>query len=288
MLYFQKIAKLCINFFLFSNLYISFVAVGSCWFTIHVFQLHLSPLLLHLIFFSTLSSYSLHWYLTPIVITHSDRTIWTLSKKNILLSQFIISSIITIFLLILHLNLWMYMLPAALLTFLYTAPKLPFRAFTYLQSWAIAKTLYLSVLWTFVTAILPLLADVTGVIFKPIHWIFIWNRFLLIHAICILFDFRDRQEDQQSGIKSMITYASAKEVYFLFCCINIGLIITFGLFCQQNDSFPVLYSMIAPCLVLLLTLKHSIITKSDYWFYGMLDGLVLFSSLVLFSYRFFL
>jgi hypothetical protein len=272
--------KKWLDFLLFSNLFISCIASGSCWFTMQVFQLHLPPLFLCLIFFSTLSSYSLHWYLTPVVITHSDRIIWTLSKKNILWNHFIIGSILTLILLIFHFNLWIYFLPTALLTFIYTAPKLPFRPFTYLRHWAIAKTLYLSILWTFVTAILPLLADVNVMLFKPNHWIFILNRFLLIHALCILFDFRDRQEDQQSGIKSMITYASTQEVYFLFCCINIGFIITFWLFFQQNQSLPILISMIAPCLVLLLTLRHSIRTQSDYWFYGLLDGLVLLSSMV--------
>jgi hypothetical protein len=275
--------KKWINFLLFSNLFMSWIAAGSCWFTMQVFQLHLPPLFLCLIFFSTLSSYSLHWYLTPVVITHSDRIIWTLSKKYILWNHFIIGSIITLILLILHSDLWIYFLPAALLTFIYTAPKLPFRPFTYLQHWAIAKTLYLSVLWTFVTAILPILANVNVLLFKPIHWIFILNRFLLIHAICILFDFRDRQEDQQNGIKSMITYASTKDLYFLFSCINIGFIITFWFLFQQNLSLSIVLSMIAPCLILLLTFQYSMRAQSDYWFYGMLDGLVLLSSIVLWA-----
>jgi hypothetical protein len=273
--------KKWVDFLLFSNLFVSCIAAGSCWFTMQVFHLHLPPLFLCLIFFSTLSSYSLHWYLTPSGITHSDRIIWTLSKNHILWNHFIIGSIITFILLILHSDLWIYFLPAALLTFIYTAPKLPFRPFTYLQHWAIAKTLYLSVLWTFVTAILPILADVKAVLFESTHWIFILNRFLLIHAICILFDFRDRQEDQQNGIKSMITYASTKDLYFLFGCINIGFIITFWFFFKQNPSIPILFSMIAPCLILLLTFQYSMRTQSDYWFYGMLDGLVSLSSIVL-------
>jgi hypothetical protein len=169
-------------------------------------------------------------------------------------------------------------LPAAFLTFLYTAPKLPFRPFTYLQHLALAKTLYLSVLWTFVTAILPILSAKNPIFFQPIHWIFILNRFLLIHLICILFDFRDRNDDKNHGIKSLITYASVKDLYFILFFITIGFFSTLWFFFQTYPVFELLISLATPYIIVLLTFRHSLVTKSDYWFYGVMDGLMLFSS----------
>ncbi|MEN9611441.1 MAG: hypothetical protein RLZZ628_2255 [Bacteroidota bacterium] len=281
----KKRAQPWIDIFLFSNVFISWIASGSSWLTATVFHLDLPPLFSTLLFFSTLSSYSLHWYLTPISITHSNRIIWTLSNKNILLKCFVVSSILTAILLILHFNLWIYFLPAAFLTLLYTAPKLPFRPFRHLQHWAIAKTLYLSVLWTFVTVLLPILSAKNAPALQGIHWIFIANRFLLIHPICILFDFRDRKEDKHHGIKSLITYASVKDLYFMLFFITIGFFGTLWFFFQQNLAFDLLISLAAPYMMVLLTFRHSIVTKSDYWFYGVMDGLILASTVILWIFK---
>ena len=114
-------------------------------------------------------------------------------------------------------KLWQYVhwiVPGAMLTFLYSAPKLPVKASSILKRIAIGKTIYLSFVWTYVTTVLPLLID--GNDWEIADLLFVLTRFFLIYAICIIFDFRDREEDRREGIRSMITYFNERRIDFIF------------------------------------------------------------------------
>ena len=71
---------------------------------------------------------------------------------------------------------------------------------------AVGKTVFLAFVWMWVTAMLPFILGhgewTTGVI------LFFISRFFFIYAICIMFDYRDRESDRAEGIRSMITYFS--------------------------------------------------------------------------------
>ena len=87
------------------------------------------------------------------------------------------------------------------------------KPFHLLRKVAIGKTIYLSFVWMYVTSLLPILLDgritVAGILFCC-------SRFFLIYAICILFDYRDRENDKREGIRSMITYFGEQGVDRLF------------------------------------------------------------------------
>ena len=102
----------------------------------------------------------------------------------------------------------------AFVTFLYSAPKLPQPIFRSLKTIAIGKTLFLSLVWTYVTAILPVFIDNKSL--KGESLFFSISRFGLIYAICIIFDYRDREDDKRDGIRSMITYFGEKGIDFIF------------------------------------------------------------------------
>ncbi len=91
------------------------------------------------------------------------------------------------------------------LTFLYSAPKVPHATFRWLKKIAIGKTIFLAFVWMYVTTLLPfLIADASKQGWMEAVLLSIY-RFFLVYAICILFDHRDREEDRAEGIRSLIT-----------------------------------------------------------------------------------
>ena len=68
--------------------------------------------------------------------------------------------------------------------------------------------------WMYVTTILPMI--ISGKPWQGDFYLFIISRFFLIYAICILFDYRDREDDKANGIRSLITFLDEKGIRTLF------------------------------------------------------------------------
>ena len=207
------------RFFIYSNLFIACCAV------LMVFQTY--GLLLNanpdipfvlFVFFATITSYSFHWYLTPVLNTAPiAREKWLLAHRNIHAALFIIGIAgagITGFFLLDH---WQWLLLSAFITFLYSAPKIPHPYFRMLRKIALGKTIFLALVWMYVTTMLPLLISEQP--WKTSFTLFSISRFFLIYAICILFDYRDRDYDKTIGIRSLITWLSEKGITLLFYVI---------------------------------------------------------------------
>jgi hypothetical protein len=260
-----------LNYFIFSNLYVAMIAIVLCGGTLYFFHLPINNNLLCFVFWATMSSYSLHWYLTK-VEKNTPRQTWTNQHRRSLKAIFMFSLlgiVVTIFPLF---SLWKMLFPLAFFTFFYTAPKIPHPFFAPLRGFAFAKTLYLSSVWLCVTVFLPLYQ--AQIPFSQEHWLFAFNRFLIIFGVSMIFDFRDRNED--FGIKNWITYFDEKELsialYLIFICFIIS-----ALYCISQLQIIQIIAFIFPMLLLLTTLNISKKTNNDYWFYVFLDGIVLLS-----------
>jgi hypothetical protein len=156
------------------------------------------------------------------------------------------------------------------LTFLYTAPKIPYRPFIYLRGLAFAKTLYLAAVWVAVTTILPLVISATE--WQPTMYYYIANRFFLIFAVCILFDYKDRNEDK--GIKNMVTYLTEIQLNILFYSIIVCFFLSsYFLFTNGFKNIDILI-LIVPAFILTATYPISKTNNNDYWYYIGLDGMV--------------
>ncbi|HMI60291.1 MAG TPA: hypothetical protein VK518_05265, partial [Puia sp.] len=193
-----------LDFFIFSSLYIALCSVLMIWQTSWLL-LGSAPSgrLLGFVFFSTICSYNFHWYLTPRTASPSRRVQWTGRNKAL---HFVLYLAGAVGAAVYFFYLWPFM-PAlcfgALLTFLYSAPKLPQPIFRRLQKIAVGKTFFLSFVWVYVTTVLPII--VADARWNRSFILFIASRFFLIYAICILFDYRDREDDKTHGIRSLIT-----------------------------------------------------------------------------------
>ncbi|ANH82257.1 hypothetical protein A8C56_15965 [Niabella ginsenosidivorans] len=270
------------DFLVFSNLFIAFCAVAMCICTVASF--HLGKLPVHFvafIFFSTLASYSIHWYLTNAdVEVTATRTSWLKHHKEVHAAFFIISAIGTGIFLLQLAGYWRYIIPAVGLTLMYTAPKFPHPVFKRLEKYILGKTFLLAAMWTYVTAVLPFF--IVHADWKASFYIYIFNRFTLLFAICILFDIRDRQFDKQTGVKSLVTILPLNKIKILFIVFIVLNLFSSGILYIYNQSITDLIFLAAPGLFTYFLYPLAIKSKNDYLFYFILDGLMALTAVLYF------
>ena len=267
--------KKILDTFIFSNVYIALAAVMMCYCSQCLFGLFFDKNLAIFVFFATICSYSLHWYLTFSEIK-TPRILWTDQNRNLLKVLFIASLLGILGYSFYVFSLWKILFPLAFFTFLYTAPKIPFRFFRFLQGFAAAKTLYLAVIWLCVTVVLPF--ENAKIVWTNEMILFAFNRFLLIGTVCMLFDYRDRDED--FGIKNLITYFDEKKLNIAFYTSTSCFFVTCFFLKNTFSNFEI-FALALPYFILIGIFSILKNTKNDYWFYVVLDGVVMLSGVVL-------
>ena len=273
-----------VDFVVFSSLYVAICAVLMIWQTSRL--LLDAPPSIHLLgfaFFATICSYNFHWYLTPRSASPSRRVHWTHHHKRLHIVLYLIGAIGSIAFFF-HLTEFMLAIGfAALLTFLYSAPKLPQRIFRRLRSFAIGKTFFLTFVWVYVTAVLPVI--VAGASWNGSFYWYIASRFFLIYACCLIFDFRDREDDRTHGIVSMVTLLSERNIDWLFIISMI--LFFFTSIALSWYYFPAFYIilLLIPGVILAALYPETKRNYSDYLYYVVLDGIVMLSGLLMLMFR---
>jgi len=226
----------------------------------------------------TVCSYNFHWLLTPAPATTASKAHWHFKHRFLHISLTTIGLIGAGYFGIHLLTYWPWLLSIAFITFLYSAPKLPFPIFHQLQKIAVAKTAFLTLVWTYVTGILPLVVNTND--WSWAQHLYIFNRFFLIYAICILFDNRDKESDRQQGIRSLVTTITDKGISVLFwSSIAVTLLSNIAIFYFFTISVAITF--LVPLLILISLNIPLNKTESDYYYYFVLDGLMMLSGLLL-------
>ena len=249
------------------------------WQSFNLFQLPIHYEFLLFVFFGTLCSYSFHWYLTPAAFGGSYRTDWSVRNKKLHFVLFLVGmvgSVVYVWQLRTH---WQWLLATAFITFLYSAPKMPYRPSLFLRRIAIAKTIFLAFAWTHIPAFLPL--ELYDHNWTAAHYTFVVNRFYLIYPICILFDYRDREEDRKAGIRSMITQFDELGIDIIFWGSMITFFISGILLYFQGISLADAIALLIPGILVAILYQPSKRNFSDYFYYFVLDGLMMLSALLL-------
>jgi 4-hydroxybenzoate polyprenyltransferase len=179
---------------------------------------------------------------------------------------------------ILLLKYWLWIGVSVILTFLYSAPKLPFRAAYFLRKIAIGKTIFLALVWMYVTSILPIL--LSGVTWDSSHISFCTGRFFFIYAICVIFDFRDREQDKSDGIRSMITYFNETGINAIFYSSVFVYVVTAIALYSYSFSTALISILVLPALIVAGLYRYSKKNFSDYLYYFILDGMMAFPALL--------
>lgn len=268
-----------LDFFLFSSLFIAGCAVLMVHQVNMLFQpSHPSRHYLWFVFFSTICSYNFHWYFTPHAASENKRVLWTQRRKGLHLLLIIAGFIGAVLFFFQLTEYWFWIGISVLLTFLYSAPKLPVRFANFLKKIAIGKTIFLALVWTYVTSILPII--LAGQSWQPKHFLYCIGRFFFIYAICIIFDFRDREQDKRDGIKSMITYFDESGINILFhSCMIVFLITTIALY-FYGFSLMFIIALLLPAVIVAGLFGYLKRNFSDYLYYFFLDGMMAFSALL--------
>lgn len=133
--------------------------------------------------------------------------------------------------------------------------------------------------WTFVTTVLPIV--VSRLDWQPAFFIYCISRFFLIYAICILFDYRDRQDDKAAGIRSFITYLGEKGITILF----IASLLVYGILTlcllQYGYSMTGVALLLVPGIITALLYNYARKHFYDMFYYGVLDGLMAISAVLM-------
>lgn len=268
------------NFILFTSIYISGCALLMIWQTNQLLELHYAKDTFYLfVFFSTICSYNFHWYLTPSAYSASERLLWGDRHRTLMLALCGIGLVGSGWFFWELREHWLVLSGSAVLTFLYSAPKVPHKAFRWLSKVAIGKTLFLTFVWTYVTTLLPALiagnVATAPLVFLTLH------RFTLIYAICILFDYRDLESDRKEGIRSLITALDEKNLNRLYYCSLLLAAVSAALMGPFTTPAAVASLMIPVAATALITRKahHN---DSDYLFYFVLDGFMALSAALYF------
>ena len=273
-----------IDYFVFSSLYIAICAVVMIWQTSRLL-LGTSPpgRLLGFVFFATICSYNFHWYLTPRTAEPSRRVLWTHHHKTLHFVLYL-TGVVGAGVYFLYLLPWLPSLCLAiLLTFLYSAPKLPWPIFRQLQKIAIGKTIFLALVWVYVTTIMPLI--VQDAQWHPSYILFVASRFFFTYALCIIFDYRDRKDDRNQGIKSLVTMLNDKSIDRLFCiALALFFLTSFALSIYHIPAFYI-FLLVLPGLILGGIYRETKRNASDDLYYIVLDGLMMFSGLLMLIFR---
>ena len=267
------------DWIVFSNIFIAACAV--------VMVAQTDQLLLHtssnrdylwFVFFSSICSYNFHWWLTPHSVIRSPRIEWATRYRGLHFSLFLVGLAGAIFFFFFLLPFWAGLLATAVATFLYSAPKIPHPWFRSLRKVALGKTIFLSFIWMNVTTLLPIW--ISGLEWNTEMWLFIISRYFMIYAVCILFDYRDKEDDRKAGVRSLVTFLTERNIYLLFLIsIFIYVAATLGLLYYDFPFYFVLI-LLLPALLLLILYRFATRHFSDFFYYVVLDGMMALPSII--------
>jgi 1,4-dihydroxy-2-naphthoate octaprenyltransferase len=117
------------------------------------------------------------------------------------------------------------------------------------------------------------------------HYLFSINRFFFIYAICILFDLRDPESDKKEGITILITYFNIRQIDVLFWWVLVVFFITTA-WLSFYVAVGVTIALLLPGFVLAFYYHWFKRHRSDYVYYFILDGLMIFSLPLLLLFQF--
>jgi 4-hydroxybenzoate polyprenyltransferase len=271
--------KYLFDLFIFTSIWIAGCAMVMVGQTNQLMHLQYDvPAYLAFVFSSTLCSYNFHWFLSSDATSENERVRWTLRHKTLHLVLTGIGALGAAWFFIHFINHWFWLCGAVLLTFLYSAPKIQYKPFAWLKRIAIGKTIFLAFVWMYVTTFLPIAID-------DQHWntaslLFCIHRLFLIYAICIPFDYRDRDYDKKEGIRSLITHLNERGVNNIFA---FSLLMFFGsgiALYWHGYNWQVIALLLAPGFIVWALFPIAKKNFSDYLYYFVLDGLMMFSALL--------
>lgn len=263
--------------FIFSHsIFISLCATALCFQTEILLKHQVDPLIYLLVFSSTLCSYNFYWLLSKFHFrkTNDLKQFISANYGNLLLAG--ISTLIIIYSLIQIPEVFPYLIIGVLLTFLYSLPLWPGKFIASITGIGFMKTVLLALTWTYVTIVLPVYDKLE---IDPSFALLFTARFAFMLMLCAIFDSRDKAMDQINGLRSLATDVSL--VFLNWVIISLfSVYIGAGILLRLNDHNPIpLISFLISGITLLIIYLLSRKPRGYFFYYFVVDGLMLFSTL---------
>ena len=250
----------------YSNIFIALVAFSMIYRTDRLWNLDLSFSVYLILFFSTLFVYSLYSLVSPHEF-HTGKRSWSKKNKWFLLINLLVSFGAILFLMCSNERLLLFITPAIFLTSYYLIPRL--NIFISGKNKIYFKTIILVLAWLYATTIFPLLSMKREIITIGVMG-FIGMEFCFLYLICYLFEHRDRLTDPQHYVW-FNPHKQANTILGTFTFLFFTSV--FIAFLGRVDNKYLIYK-IGLLLFIVFTFNKSLVTKSDIWFYLVLDGMM--------------
>jgi 4-hydroxybenzoate polyprenyltransferase len=142
------------------------------------------------------------------------------------------------------------------------------------------KIFTIAFVWAFVTVILPV-CELGQTINIGVSLMFL-ERALFIFALTIPFDIRDMDWDERANLKTIpLSIGIAKAQYLAILCLIICVGLDFILNRLTIYDFKTIIILNISYLISSIAIYATKENRSDYYFYGLIDGMMLMQSLVI-------
>lgn len=232
------------------------------------------------VFGATLAQYNLHYLVKATAVDNSQRLAWSLTNKNlhkILLAIGIILILFSFFSFRLHHFFILAVLGA--IAFLYSFPVIPFGRKKRIKDYGFLKIITLALLWTLVTVWFPVNSQpiATGI------FVFVFfKRFVFMFVLCLLFDIRDIEIDNEEKINTLAVILGRKKSFLLsYILIILFLILSICQYFYLPEK-GILIAMLLSAIATFFTVEATKKTNSDFVYLAGIDGMMLLQALLVY------
>lgn len=266
--------KKFLEYIIFNSYYIALCAAALTLMNLSILNLSILDHF-HIVIFNacaTLLAYKYHYKLKPKEELAPIRAFWIFQNATVkLISNIVFVILCSICLLQYNAYQFLAILLIVFLTIIYSYPLLGILGIykKRIKDFGKVKPIYLALVWTLTTGIIPLLT-ITNFSVWPLHLII--SNFLFMLSLCIYFDQKDIHRD---AVNNIHTYANTLNPRAFLLLNNILIIINIGFQIIYIKSYS-LSLLVTLCVLLYLInayFKKVSITEYDYLIY--IDGLML-------------
>ncbi len=265
------------QFILSHSIFVAICAVALAFQTGQLLQFSTNGFVYGFVFFATLCSYNFYWLLSKTALSTGYGILHFFKKDKAGLILMVVAAAGMLYCFLLSGLSIEFVLTAVILTICYSIPLLPFKVLKFTRKAGVLKTFLLAFTWAYVTSFIPL---------QKTYWLldnsdlFIFTRrFLFMLMLCIIFDNRDMAVDKIRGLHSLATDLKPQ-------LLNIVIIIIFAVLFISNlfykDFGIAFYHSIGlqvSTVGLLVVYLFSLRKRGYFFYYFVVDGMMLFSAL---------
>lgn len=265
-----------LHFILSHSIFISICAAALCYQTFTLLHIPFNYFVYGLVFFATLCSYNFYWLISKYHFTTINDLGAFLIKHFSNLVIFVIAAVGLLSCLYFLPHVINSVLIAVLLTLLYSVPLWPVKKLAFTRKAGFLKTVLLAFTWAYVTVMIPA-HDAVSVPAMSIGLLFI-ARFLFMLMLCVIFDSRDINVDKINSLRSLATDVSSQALRSIMTVVFVlYLAAGFLLRYHFNDNAQIIAFFITG-LVTLIVYIQSRKEQGYFFYYFLVDGLMLFSA----------